>query len=276
MLDAAFGGSHKRTAYRWRLFFWAPPIADLSFAAIADGRRSETPDRAGRWRARRAALSADPVVRWVATVCRAWHRSCLAGGMAAADDAWRWSDGDTPYYADWICRLDRAALDHCPDIRCASADGPEHPVSHCRYGGKGSATGLIAGRRIQTIAARLDRPKPPWLIAMPEVPTDLFRPVLAEIAGYAEARRCRTSREMEPRRHCGDSAMRIARDGQWFHEGSPIGRPAGMAAVETILRPRGRRPLSPSLPRIEKARHRSRGSHLPTRVELKRDGGRRG
>src|ERR1700733_8576066 len=24
--------------------------------------------------------------------------------------------------------------------------------------------------------------------------------------------------------HCGDSRMRIGRDGAWFHEGSPIGR----------------------------------------------------
>lgn len=36
--------------------------------------------------------------------------------------------------------------------------------------------------------------------------------------------------------HCGDSAMRIARDGTWFHEGSPIGRPAMVRLFSTILR----------------------------------------
>jgi hypothetical protein len=36
--------------------------------------------------------------------------------------------------------------------------------------------------------------------------------------------------------HCGDSAMRIARDGSWFHEGSPIGRPAMVRLFSTILR----------------------------------------
>lgn len=36
--------------------------------------------------------------------------------------------------------------------------------------------------------------------------------------------------------HCGDSAMRIARDGTWFHEGSPIGRLAMVRLFSTILR----------------------------------------
>lgn len=36
--------------------------------------------------------------------------------------------------------------------------------------------------------------------------------------------------------HCGDSAMRIARDGTWFHEGSPIGRQAMVRLFSTILR----------------------------------------
>lgn len=45
--------------------------------------------------------------------------------------------------------------------------------------------------------------------------------------------------------HCGDSAMRIARDGTWFHEGSPIGRPAMVQLFSTILRrePDGRHVL---------------------------------
>lgn len=36
--------------------------------------------------------------------------------------------------------------------------------------------------------------------------------------------------------HCGDSFMRIARDGTWFHEGSPIGRKELVRLFSTILR----------------------------------------
>jgi len=36
--------------------------------------------------------------------------------------------------------------------------------------------------------------------------------------------------------HCGDSLMRIARDGTWFHEGSPIGRKELVRLFSTILR----------------------------------------
>ena len=36
--------------------------------------------------------------------------------------------------------------------------------------------------------------------------------------------------------HCGDSLMRIARDGTWFHEGTPIGRPALVRLFASILR----------------------------------------
>lgn len=36
--------------------------------------------------------------------------------------------------------------------------------------------------------------------------------------------------------HCGDSEMRIARDGTWFHQGSPIGRPAMVRLFSTVLR----------------------------------------
>jgi hypothetical protein len=36
--------------------------------------------------------------------------------------------------------------------------------------------------------------------------------------------------------HCGNSDMRIARDGTWFHQGSPIGRQAMVALFSTILR----------------------------------------
>lgn len=36
--------------------------------------------------------------------------------------------------------------------------------------------------------------------------------------------------------HCGDSEMRIARDGTWYHQGAPIGRPAMVRLFSTVLR----------------------------------------
>ncbi len=39
--------------------------------------------------------------------------------------------------------------------------------------------------------------------------------------------------------HCGDSGMRIARDGTWFHDGSPIGRKTLVALFASILRKDG-------------------------------------
>ena len=69
---------------------------------------------------------------------------------------------------------------------------------------------------------------------MPEPPA-LAGLDLAEIARLAEARRLPPVEQWHPA-HCGDSAMRIARDGTWFHEGSPIGRPAMVRLFSTILR----------------------------------------
>ncbi len=70
---------------------------------------------------------------------------------------------------------------------------------------------------------------------MPEVPNDLSGLSLAEIARLAEERRLPPVEKWNPT-HCGDSAMRIARDGTWFHEGSPITRPAMVRLFSTILR----------------------------------------
>ncbi len=36
--------------------------------------------------------------------------------------------------------------------------------------------------------------------------------------------------------HCGHSEMRIARDGTWYHQGSPITRPAMVRLFSTVLR----------------------------------------
>ena len=69
----------------------------------------------------------------------------------------------------------------------------------------------------------------------PEPPPDLTGLSLAEIVALAEARTLPPVDAWNPS-HCGDSGMRIARDGTWFHEGSPIGRPAMVRLFSTILR----------------------------------------
>lgn len=66
-------------------------------------------------------------------------------------------------------------------------------------------------------------------------PTDLSGLSLAEIARLAEENKLPPVETWNPE-HCGHSAMRIARDGTWFHEGSPIRRPALVRLFSTILR----------------------------------------
>jgi hypothetical protein len=69
----------------------------------------------------------------------------------------------------------------------------------------------------------------------PAPPSDLTGLSLADIARMADERRLPPVESWNPT-HCGHSAMRIARDGTWFHEGSPIGRPAMVRLFSTILR----------------------------------------
>src|SRR3954469_5473393 len=64
---------------------------------------------------------------------------------------------------------------------------------------------------------------------------DLSSLSLADIARLAEADKLPPVAQWNPA-HCGDSAMRIARDGTWYHEGSPIGRPEMVRLFSTILR----------------------------------------
>ena len=66
-------------------------------------------------------------------------------------------------------------------------------------------------------------------------PNDLGTLGLAEIARLAATRKLPPVASWNPT-HCGHSGMRIARDGTWFHDGSPIGRPAMVALFSTILR----------------------------------------
>ena len=70
---------------------------------------------------------------------------------------------------------------------------------------------------------------------MPPPPEDLAGLSLADIARLAEERKLPPVEKWEPA-HCGDSEMRIARDGTWYHQGSPIGRQAMVRLFSTILR----------------------------------------
>jgi hypothetical protein len=72
---------------------------------------------------------------------------------------------------------------------------------------------------------------------MPESrpPIDLQGISLAELQALADARRLPPVDKWNPER-CGDSGMRIARDGTWYHDGRPIRRPAMVRLFSTVLR----------------------------------------
>lgn len=73
--------------------------------------------------------------------------------------------------------------------------------------------------------------------AMPESrpPIELRGLSLTHLQKLADERRLPPVEQWTPVR-CGHSAMRIARDGTWYHEGSPIGRPAMARLFATVLR----------------------------------------
>lgn len=66
-------------------------------------------------------------------------------------------------------------------------------------------------------------------------PPDFDNLTMADIARLADSDRLPPVDRWHPT-HCGDSEMRIARDGTWFHQGSPIGRAAMVRAFSRILR----------------------------------------
>ena len=72
---------------------------------------------------------------------------------------------------------------------------------------------------------------------MPErrPPIDLNGLDLAELERLVAERRFPPVDQWNPD-HCGDSHMRIAGDGTWYHEGAPIGRPAMVRLFSTVLR----------------------------------------
>ena len=72
---------------------------------------------------------------------------------------------------------------------------------------------------------------------MPErqPPLELKGLSLADLQREIDARRLPPVERWQPD-HCGDSEMRIARDGIWYHQGRPIRRPAMVRLFATILR----------------------------------------
>ena len=81
-------------------------------------------------------------------------------------------------------------------------------------------------------SARNDRRAP-----MPETrpPIELQGMSLAELAKVIDQRKLPPVEQWDPER-CGHSGMRIARDGTWYHEGTPIRRPAMVRLFSTVLR----------------------------------------
>lgn len=70
---------------------------------------------------------------------------------------------------------------------------------------------------------------------MPASPPDLSGLSLADIARLVEEKKLPPVDRWTPER-CGDSEMRISRDGNWYHQGRPITRSAMVRLFSTILR----------------------------------------
>ena len=75
-------------------------------------------------------------------------------------------------------------------------------------------------------------------------PIELQGLSLTDLQKMIDERRLPPVDKWNPER-CGHSGMRIARDGTWYHEGSPIQRPAMVRLFSTVLRrePDGRHVL---------------------------------
>ena len=72
---------------------------------------------------------------------------------------------------------------------------------------------------------------------MPETrpPITIAGQSLAALAAAISERRVPPVDRWDPP-HCGHSGMRIAADGSWFHDGTPISRPAMVRLFSTVLR----------------------------------------
>ena len=89
---------------------------------------------------------------------------------------------------------------------------------------------------------------------MPETrpPIELQGLSLAELQKLIDERRLPPVDQWNPER-CGHSEMRIARDGIWYHQGSPIARPEMVRLFSTVLRrePDGRHMLVTPVEKLE-------------------------
>ena len=89
---------------------------------------------------------------------------------------------------------------------------------------------------------------------MPETrpPLELQGMSFAELQRLLEQRRLPPVDKWHPER-CGHSGMRIARNGTWYHQGSPIGRPGMVRLFSTVLRrePDGRHVLVTPVEKLE-------------------------
>jgi hypothetical protein len=70
---------------------------------------------------------------------------------------------------------------------------------------------------------------------MPYEAPDLAKLSLSDIAALVATRKLPPVESWEPA-HIGDSEMRIASDGKWFHQGGEIKRPAMVRAFSSLLR----------------------------------------
>jgi len=89
---------------------------------------------------------------------------------------------------------------------------------------------------------------------MPETrpPIELRGLSMAELRRMTDERRLPPVDLWNPER-CGHSDMKIARDGTWYHQGSPIRRPAMVRLFSTVLRrePDGRHMLVTPVEKLE-------------------------
>jgi hypothetical protein len=89
---------------------------------------------------------------------------------------------------------------------------------------------------------------------MPETkpPIELRGLKLVELQKLIDERRLPPVDQWDPER-CGHSEMRIARDGTWYHQGSPIRRPSMVRLFSTVLRrePDGRHMLVTPVEKLE-------------------------
>jgi hypothetical protein len=120
---------------------------------------------------------------------------------------------------------------------------------------------------------------------MPETrpPIDLQGISLAELQTLIDARRLPPVDQWNPER-CGQSGMRIARDGTWYHDGQPIRRGAMVRLFSTVLRrePDGRHVLVTPVEKLDievectafrAVEMQSEGEGLQRRIAFRLDSG---